>query len=221
MPVTTFRGRQITDANVLDAMARYEPVRLKRYAIKHEGSEYSPKQILRLILPDIGGFPGGEATNRVFRQLGFTIGEIDDDDAATTDDVIEEAIETKLHLESDLEGFLVADLGQLEEGLKLYSQDDIRGQQFNAGVAGRIDILATDANDDLVVIELKAGDADHKTAGQIQAYMGWVGENMAAGRHVRGFLVASAFTERLKLAAKVVPGLSLKQYSVIFRFREP
>ena len=221
MPITTFRGRQITHANVLDAMARYEPVRLKKYAIKHEGSEYSPKQILRLILPDIGGFPGGEPTNRVFRQLGFTIGEIDDEDAATTDDVIEEAIETKLHLESDLEGFLVADLGQLEEGLKLYSHDGISGQQFNAGVAGRIDILATDANDDLVVIELKAGDAGRETAGQIQAYMGWVGENMAAGRHVRGILVASAFTEKLKLAAKVVPGLSLRQYSVIFRFSQP
>ena len=65
-------------------MARYEPARLKRYAIKHEGNQYSPKEILRLVFPDIGRFPGGEPTNRVFRQLGFTVCEIEDDCLAGT-----------------------------------------------------------------------------------------------------------------------------------------
>jgi hypothetical protein len=51
--------------------------------------------------------------------------------------------------------------------------------------------------------------------------MGWVIDNLAGGGRVRGILVAGGFTERLKLAAKVVPGLSLKAYSVIFKFSDP
>ena len=96
-----------------------------------------------------------------------------------------------------------------------------RGQQFVAGPAGRIDILATDAHNGLVVIELKAGEADRQVCGQIQAYMGWVIENLSAGQPVRGILVASGFTERAKLAASVVPGLSLRSYSVVFKFTQP
>jgi len=33
-------------------------------------------------------------------------------------------------------------------------------------------------------------------------------------------VVASGFTEKTKLAARVVPTLSLKSYSVTFRFRD-
>lgn len=172
-----------------------------------------------MVVGDLGNLSGGEPTNRYFRELGFTVGEADDELA--TPDVIEDAIDTKLHLESDLEGFLVTDLGQLERNLKLYVRDGVRGQQLDAGVAGRIDLLAIDASDNFVVIELKAGEADRQTCGQIQAYMAWVSENLAAGMQVRGILVASGFTERLKLAVKVVPGLSLRRYSVVFRFSEP
>jgi hypothetical protein len=51
--------------------------------------------------------------------------------------------------------------------------------------------------------------------------MGWATDTLASGRQVRGILVAGGFTERCKLAAKVVPGLSLRAYSVLFRFSEP
>lgn len=226
MPTTNFRGKPITDAQVIEAMERFDRdrrstfTRWKTYAVKHKDNQYPPKEILRMVVGDIGNLSGGEPTNRYFRELGFTVGEADED-VATPDSVIEDAIDVTLHLESDLERFLVADLGQLESPLKLYSRDGIRGQQLDAGAAGRIDILATDANDSFVVIELKAGEADRQTCGQIQAYMGWVAQNMAAGRPVRGILVASGFTERLKLAATVVPGLSLRKYSVVFKFSEP
>lgn len=223
MPTTIFRGKPLTDTDVLEAMARFDRdrrstfTRWKTWAVKHAGIEYPPKELLRMAVGDIGKLSGGEQTNRYFRELGFTLGETDE---STADSVIEDAIDITLHLESDLERFLVADLGQLEKGLSLYVQDGVRGQQLDAGAAGRIDLLALDANNNLVVIELKAGEADRQTCGQIQAYMGWVSENMAAGRQVRGILVSSGFTERLKLAVKVVPGLSLRRYSVVFRFSE-
>jgi hypothetical protein len=225
MPTTTFRGNLLTDRDVLDAMARFDRdrratfTRWKTYAIKHAGSQYPPKEILRLTVGDIGNLSGGEPTNRYFRELGFLVGEVDDE-IATPEAAIEDAIDTTLHLESDLENFLIADLEKLERGLKLYVANGVRGQQIDAGAAGRIDLLATDSQSNLVVIELKAGEADRQVCGQIQAYMGWATDNLGVGRQVRGILIASGFTERMKLAAKVVPGLSLRKYSVVFRFSE-
>jgi hypothetical protein len=151
-----------------------------------------------------GSGPSGAATNGTQRLT----------------EAVDDAIETKLHLESDLESFLLADLGQLETGLRLFEKDGVKGRQLEAGAAGRIDILATDGKRDLVVIEIKAGEADRQVCGQIQAYMGWVAEHLAGDRKVRGIIVASEFTDRLKLAARVVPSLSLKSYSVVFRFRD-
>jgi hypothetical protein len=226
MPTTTFRGRSISDADVLDAMTRFDRderltfTRWKTYAIKHAGNQYPPKQILRMVVGEFPKLFGGEPTNRVFRDLGFSVGEVDDA-IASPETAIEDALDTTLHLESDLEGFLVADLEKLESGLRVFTANGARGQQFDAGPAGRIDILATDAQGNFVVIELKAGEADRQVCGQIQAYMGWVQDNLAAGRQVRGILVASAFTDRAKLAASVVPGLSLRAYSVVFKFAQP
>jgi Endonuclease NucS len=226
MSTISFRGQQITDQDVRDAMERFDRdrretfARWRTYAITHHGQQYPPKEILRMIVGDIGNLNGGEQTNHYFRDLGFDVGEVDDDVAAPGA-AIEDALETKLHLESDLERFLLGNLGQLENGLALFVQSDLRGQQFDAGPAGRIDLLAVDACGNLVVIELKAGEADRQVCGQIQAYMGWVMDNLAAGRKVRGILVADSFTPRCKLAAKVVPGLTLRQYSVIFNFKEP
>lgn len=143
-----------------------------------------------------------------------------DETTNETPSSVDDALETTLHLESDLENFLLADLNQLELGLRLFDVNGVLGRQISAGAAGRIDLLTVDANGDLVVIEVKAGEADRQVCGQIQAYMGWVAGSLAGPRKVRGIIVASGFTERLKLAAKVMPSLSLKYYSVVFRFRD-
>lgn len=129
--------------------------------------------------------------------------------------------ETALTLEYDLENSLVGNLDQLEKGLKLYVEGSRTGQQFIAKGAGIIDLLVTDSSGDLVVIELKAGEADKKVCGQIQAYMGWVKKNLAGKRKVRGIIVANEFTEKLALASGVVPGLALKKYNIVFKFSNP
>jgi hypothetical protein len=67
-------------------------------------------------------------------------------------------------------------------------------------------------------LELKAGEADEKVCAQVLRYMGWVQENLAAGRHVRGMIVANDFSEKLKYAVKPVPTIALKKYEVSFRF---
>jgi hypothetical protein len=220
-----FQGKTFTREDVERAMERFDREsrnnfrRWRTFAVKHNGSDYPPKELLRMLVGDIGNLSGGEPTNHYFRDLGFQIGEIGDEVRAP-EQAVEEAIDTSLSLEADLEEALAANLAQLENGLRLYEEQSAMGRQFDAKTAGRIDLLTVDSQQNLVVIELKAGDADRQVCGQIQAYMGWVKANLAGPRGVRGIIVAHEFTERAKLAATVVPGLSLKKYRVNFVFAD-
>ena len=121
--------------------------------------------------------------------------------------------------EKDLEKHIIGNLHQIEEGLRLYSKDGTSGQQLTLDI-GRLDILAVDKNDDLVVIELKAGLANDNAIGQVSSYMGWVRKNLADGRKVRGVIIANDFTESLKFGVLEVPSLSLKKYEVSFTFTD-
>lgn len=107
------------------------------------------------------------------------------------------------------------DLKQLEPNLRLYNN----GRQLQAGEIGRLDILGVD-EESLIVIELKAGRADDRVCGQILRYMGWVKENLAGDKKVRGIVVASEFTESLRFAAKAMPDVKLKTYTVSFQFKD-
>ena len=221
MKQTIYRGRTITYDEAIQAMERFDKEfrptfpqhQWVRYAIEYNGQKYPPKSILRLITG--GSVPGGgKPTNSRFEDLGFKVVMLEEPlrPPPTMEGPDEEAIETALSLEYDLENSLVANLEQLETGLKLYRENGVVGQQLDAKAAGRIDILATHSSGYLVVIELKAGEADRQVCGQIQAYMGWVKANLAGHRKVRGVIVANEFTERLKYAVNVVPDLVLKRY---------
>jgi RecB family endonuclease NucS len=104
--------------------------------------------------------------------------------------------------------------------LRLYVADGDYGQQLDTGVVGRLDLLAVDAEDDLVIIELKAGVADDKVCGQFLRYMGWVKRELAGGRRVRGVIVAHDFSEPLRYAMEAIPDVSLRRYEVRFTFSE-
>jgi len=227
MKHTIYRGKTITHDEVIEAMKQFDkegrntfaPGHWRRYAVEHNGNLYPPKELLRLVtgLPVDGG---GREVNAKFEGLGFKVPELESDSPPTVERAVEDAIETAFSLEVDLEKSLVGNLDQLEKGLKLYRADGFVGQQLVAKPAGIIDLLATDSNGDLVVIELKAGEADRQVCGQIQAYMGWVKSNLASGKKVRGVIVASEFTDKLKLAVTVVPDLALKKYQISFKFSE-
>lgn len=230
MKQTFFRGRTITDDDVIQAMKCFDKERResfpekrwKRYAIEYENKNYPPKEIMRLVtgMQDVGS--GGNYVNSPFQNLGFTIVPLENNQMSANDsDLLDEAeSEVVFSLEYDLENSLVSNLEQLEEGLRLYQQDGITGQQLDTKVAGRIDLLAIDAQGDFVVVELKAEEADRQVCGQIQAYMGWVKENLAGDKKVRGIVIANAFTTRAIYAAKVVPNLSLKKYQISFKFAD-
>lgn len=223
---TSFMRRTFTSDDVLEAMTRFDETmrskypkkRWKTYAIEHSGKLYPPKDTMRLIIgiEDIGS--GGEPVNSKFQDLGFKIVSMGGPPEPDEEDVTLEALETSISLERDLEDYLSAGLSQLEAGLKPYSQNGAISRQFDTKTVGIIDLLAQDAKGKLVVIELKAGEADDRVCGQIQRYMSWVKENFAGRREVRGIIVANAFTNSLRYASRVVPGLSLKKYSVSFKF---
>jgi hypothetical protein len=130
------------------------------------------------------------------------------------------AIDTSLSLERDLEKNLLVNLEQLEPGLRLYADQDVSGHQLDTGEVGRLDILAVDKDDRLVVIELKAGTADDTVCGQLLRYLGWVTSNLAEGRETRGLIVANNFTKSLEYAAEAMDNVSLIRYEILFEFSD-
>lgn len=143
----------------------------------------------------------------------FTMGAYDD-----RGDVIEKitaAQETSLSIERDLQTFLCNDLKQIEPMLRLFQN----GKEFITDI-GRIDILAIDKNDDLVVIELKAGKAKDESLGQLLGYMGFVSSDIAKGKRLRGYIIANDFDDRLKYAVKNLNNVKLKAYKVHFSFED-
>jgi RecB family endonuclease NucS len=127
-----------------------------------------------------------------------------------TDELIE-ASEATFGLERDLQLALRSDIEQLEPGLQI-----IDGGKERMTEAGRIDITAQDAQNVIVVIELKTGTAAPEALTQLLAYMGAVGQQDQ--RSVRGMLIAGDFHSRVVFAARAVPNVQLRRYRFKFTF---
>ncbi len=124
-----------------------------------------------------------------------------------------EAMETTFGLERDLQIALRSNIEQFEQGLKIIDE----GRELTTE-AGRIDITAEDRQGTIVVIELKAGDANPECVAQILSYMGALSDKEQ--KPVRGILVAGDFPPRVVFAARAVPNLQLKKYTFKFSFEE-
>jgi endonuclease len=125
-----------------------------------------------------------------------------------------EDIGQRIGLERDMQAALRAAIEQLEPGLVITDDGAERSVE-----SGFIDITARDASGTTVVIELKAGPAGQRAVAQILSYMGDMTME-EEGRPVRGILVASAFDAKAKAAARVIPNLVLRRYSVRFEFAD-
>jgi endonuclease len=121
--------------------------------------------------------------------------------------------------EADLRDFLAKNLSLIESGLHLYQDDGVTGMEFPAG--GRfIDILAVDAQANLVVIELKVSRGYDRVVGQLLRYMSWIRKYQAdQGQTVRGIIIARELSEDLLLACVNVPGVELFEYELRVQLR--
>jgi hypothetical protein len=117
----------------------------------------------------------------------------------------------RFSLERDMQAALRRNIESLDLSLKII--DDGAERAVNSGF---IDITCDDGNA-IVVVELKAGIADSRAIGQILGYMGDMHDE-EGGKPVRGILVAHGFDQRTKAASRVVPTLTLKKYSIEFKF---
>lgn len=117
-------------------------------------------------------------------------------------------------LERDMQAVLRQSIEQLEEGLVI--TDDGAERSVPSGF---IDISAKDSTGAMVVIELKTGTARQNAVAQILSYMGDVAEEESTPT-VRGILVAGDFDKKARAAARMVPNISLRKYSIRFEFSE-
>jgi len=123
----------------------------------------------------------------------------------------EQAIEITFSLEKDLQAALRRNINSLEQGLTI-----IDGGKERNTLAGRIDITAKDNDNNTVIIELKAVDAKPEVIAQVLAYMEAV--RAEDNTEVRGIIIASGFSDRVKLAARQVTNLELLIYSFQFNY---
>lgn len=121
---------------------------------------------------------------------------------------------TEFLLERDLQLYLARHLDRIEPGLKLYEDDTTSGLEVDAG-GRRIDILATDQDGGLVVLELKVSRGYDRVIGQLLRYVNWVRQNIAEpGQKVRGLIVCRTMSQDLRLACASIPDIELFEYQL-------
>ena len=124
-------------------------------------------------------------------------------------------------LERHLEELVVSNFDHLFPGWAIYSTDAIGVDNARpSGVryrtpAGEIDLLCTDEDNNLVVIELKRNRAPDKVVSQLDRYIAWVERNIAQpGQSVRGIIVARKHSEHVVYSASRHADMELWTYDL-------
>lgn len=165
-----------------------------------------------------GNSPAGEAKQHFYLGLKARYEETGADEdvvSETTEEAFEDAVEEaqSFAAETDLRDFLAKHPDCIERGLSVYNEGGRSGVEY-AIDGGRIDILAVDKEQRLVVIELKVGRGRNKAIGQLLYYMGWVDKNLAKGPPCRGMIIAKDISDDLTTAVRRVPDVSLFRYKL-------
>ena len=100
----------------------------------------------------------------------------------------------RVYGEAAIEEWLTENLERVEPGLTLV------GSQFQTSGAGRIDILARDASNNFVVLELKRDKASDAALGQLLRYLGWIRLNLSETDVVRGFVIGDGIDQNMEYA---------------------
>jgi hypothetical protein len=123
--------------------------------------------------------------------------------------------------ERDLQNFVAKNLALIEPGLRLYEEEEgITGIEFPVG-GRRIDILALDAQNNYVVIELKVSRGYDRVVGQLLRYVAWIKRHQAEpGQGVRGVIIAREISEDIQLACSQLNDVALYEYQLSVSLRQ-
>ncbi len=106
-------------------------------------------------------------------------------------------------------------------GLELYQDPESSGSQYPTPV-GKIDFLTKDKKTgDLVVIELKCGKATDSALCQVLRYMGWVKDNLAKDKNVKGLILTEGVDDKLKFAIKFTSNVEVLTYKISLQLEKP
>ncbi|MFZ1320892.1 MAG: endonuclease NucS domain-containing protein [Ignavibacteria bacterium] len=124
--------------------------------------------------------------------------------------------ENEFAYENDLRNYLVRNLSVIENGLKLYEEDGIKGEEFFIpGTSRRIDILALDMQNNFVVIELKVSRGYEKVIGQTLFYQSSIKSYFKQDK-VRAIIIAREITSEIKTASDSLKDFELFEYQLSF-----
>lgn len=127
-------------------------------------------------------------------------------------------VEIVPRMEQLLEDFLEKNLDHLEKGLKLYHDDNgIPGRQYSTDI-GIIDLLCIDKDNNFVILEIKKGKGSDKVIGQITRYMGWIKENLARSKVVRGIVIVHEIDKKLDYSASILRNVEVRYYKINLKF---
>ncbi|MCU0472970.1 MAG: endonuclease NucS [Bacteroidales bacterium] len=159
----------------------------------------------------------GKARIRFFENLVIRFNS-DMEGLTTEDDEEENPIdETAFAYENDLRNSLVRNLSIIEKGLKVYTENEITGEEyFVPGTSRRIDILAIDKENTFVVIELKVSRGHEKVIGQTLFYQSSI-KTIFKQDKVRVIIIAKEISTELKTAAKYLSDFELFEYQLSMR----
>ncbi len=124
-------------------------------------------------------------------------------------------------LERHLEELVVTNFDQLFPGWAIYSTNALSAAGSRpTGVryrtpAGEIDLLCTDEDNNLVVIELKRNRAPDRVVSQLERYLVWVEQNISKpGQSVRGIIVAKKHGDHVVYSASRRADIELWTYDL-------
>jgi len=125
--------------------------------------------------------------------------------------------ENEFAYENDLRNYLARNLSVIEKGLKLFqTQDGTTGEEFVIpGTTRRIDIMATDNQNNFVVIELKVSRGYEKVVGQALYYQSMIRTHFKQNK-VRVIIIAREISSELKAATEFLTDIELFEYQLSF-----
>jgi hypothetical protein len=174
--------------------------------LRFEGNIRNNLSLYRYVVEQYRRFRDGEA------DVGAHVSADEPEPGASAPAAVDDEGRQRSVLERDMQAAVRADIGQLEPGLEIIDNGLERSVE-----SGSIPITARDRSGAIVVIDLRGTSVGRRAVAQVLSFMGDIaGEEPEA--EVRGILVGSGFEKNARAAARMAPSLSLRTYSLTFRF---